>query len=158
MNTVILMGRLTKQPELKRTNSDIPNCQFTVAVNRKFKNQQTGQYDADFINCVAWRQTAEIITKYFRKGHRILLEGSMQTRNYDDKNGVKHYITEVVVDTVHFVENKNDNQQQDNNYQQNYDNQQYQKPVNQMPYSSQQQDNPFVDAPDFSISSDDLPF
>lgn len=86
------------------------SCRFTVAVNRKFKNEQTGEYDADFITCTAWRQTAEFITQYFSKGKLILIEGSLRNNNYQDKNhpDVTHYNTDVQVDNVEFVGSKNE--------------------------------------------------
>ena len=103
MNKVELVGRLTKDPEVKLTSSQTQYCNFTVAVDRRFKDAN-GQRQADFINCVAWRQTAVFIQKYFRKGNRIGLVGSIQTRSYDDQNGQKKFITEVVVDEAEFVE------------------------------------------------------
>lgn len=105
MNKSILIGRLTKTPELKTTASGTSVCSFTIAVNRRFKNAD-GNYDADFINCVAWRQQAEFICKHFVKGSGIALCGSIQTRAYDKDNGDKVYITEVVVDEVNFVGDK----------------------------------------------------
>lgn len=105
MNKVILMGRLTRDPELRYTPSQIATCSFSVAVDRAYKSQD-GTTQADFINCVAWRQTAEFICKYFAKGARILLSGAIQTRTYDDKEGQKRYVTEVVVDNVEFCESK----------------------------------------------------
>jgi len=103
MNKVELVGRLTKDPEVKLTSSQTQYCNFTVAVDRRFKDAN-GQRQADFINCVAWRQTAVFIQKYFHKGNRIGLVGSIQTRSYDDQNGQKRFITEVVVDEAEFVE------------------------------------------------------
>lgn len=109
MNKVMLVGRLTKDPELKLTTNQTQYCQFTVAVDRRFKDAN-GQRQADFINCLAWKQTAVFIQKYFKKGARIGLCGSIQTRNYDDQNGQKHFLTEVVVEEAEFVEStaKND--------------------------------------------------
>jgi single-strand DNA-binding protein len=104
MNKAILVGRLTRDPELRTTGSGVSVCSFTIAINRRFRNAE-GNYDADFINCVAWRQQAELISKYFAKGRMIGVVGSIQTRNYD-KDGQKVYITEVVVDEVDFVESK----------------------------------------------------
>lgn len=101
LNKSILVGRLTKDPELKTTGNGISVCTFTIAVNRRFKNAD-GNYDADFINCVAWRNTAEFLVKYFEKGSMIAVAGSIQTRNYE-KDGHKVYITEVVADEVNFV-------------------------------------------------------
>ena len=103
MNKVELVGRLTKDPEIKLTTNQTQFCNFTVAVDRRFKDQN-GQRQADFINCVAWRQTAVFIQKYFRKGNRIGLVGSIQTRSYDDQSGQKKFITEVVIDEAEFVE------------------------------------------------------
>lgn len=116
MNKVILMGRLTKDPELRQTPNGISSCRFSIAVNRNFKNQQTGQYDADFINCIAWRQTAEFISKYFRKGQMITLDGTLRTGSYQDKNhsDVTHYTTDVYVDNAEFCGNKSDNSNQTN--------------------------------------------
>lgn len=108
MNKVELIGRLTKTPELKTTASGIDYCNFTVAVNRRFKNAN-GDYEADFINCVAWRQQADFICKYFNKGDMIGLVGSIQTRNYDKDDGTKVYVTEVVVEEVHFCGSKASN-------------------------------------------------
>ncbi len=104
MNKAILVGRLTKDPELRTTGSGVSVCSFTIAVSRRFKNAEGG-YDADFINCVAWRQQAEFVAKYFTKGRMIGLCGSIQTRNYD-KDGQRVYITEVVADEISFVESK----------------------------------------------------
>ena len=103
MNKVELVGRLTKDPEVKLTSNQTQFCNFTIAVDRRFKDAN-GQRQADFINCVAWRQTAVFIQKYFRKGSRIGVVGSIQTRSYDDQNGQKKFITEVVVDEAEFVE------------------------------------------------------
>ena len=108
MNKAILVGRLTRDPELKSTANGTNVCSFSVAVNRRYKNAE-GNYDADFINCTAWRQTAEFVSKYFTKGRMIGVVGSIQTRNYDDKDGKKVYVTEVAADEVHFVESKGGN-------------------------------------------------
>ena len=106
-----MIGRLTADPELRQTQSGIASCRFTVAVNRRFKNENTGEYDADFISCQAWRQTAEFVSKYFSKGKMIALEGTLRTGKYQDKNhsDVTHYTTDVFVDNVEFVGGKNDN-------------------------------------------------
>ena len=105
MNRVILMGRLVRDVEQRTTQSGLSTCSFTVAVDRKYKGAD-GQKQTDFINCVAWRQTAEFICKYFSKGNRILLNGSIQTRTWDDQDGKKHYATEVLVEDVEFCESK----------------------------------------------------
>ena len=103
MNKAILVGRLTRDPELRTTANGTSVCTFSIAVNRRFKNAEGG-YDADFINCVAWRQQAEFMAKYFAKGRMVGVVGSIQTRNYDNKEGQKVYVTEVAVDEVHFVD------------------------------------------------------
>ena len=100
MNKVQLVGRLTRDPELRTTGNGVSVCSFTVAVNRRFRNAQ-GEYEADFINCVAWRQSAELLAKYFAKGRMVGLVGSIQTRNYE-KDGQRVYVTEVVADEVSF--------------------------------------------------------
>ena len=114
MNKVVLVGRLTADPELRQTQSGIASCRFTVAVNRRYKNESTGEYDADFISCQAWRQTAEFISKYFSKGKMIALEGSLRTGKYTDKNhsDVTHYTTDVYVDNVEFCGDKGSGQAQ----------------------------------------------
>ena len=106
LNKVVLSGRLTADVELKSTQSGVSVCSFTLAVNRrtgKDKEQQT-----DFINCQAWRQTAEFISKYFKKGSALCIVGSIQTRSWNDQNGNKRFATEVVVDEAMFVDGKND--------------------------------------------------
>ena len=110
MNKVMLIGRLTADPELRQTQSGVASCQFTVAVNRKFADKNTGERQADFIRCQAWRQTAEFVGKYFSKGKMIALEGSLRTGSYTDKNqsDVTHYTTDVFVDAVEFCGGKND--------------------------------------------------
>ena len=111
MNKVIITGRLTADPELRQTQSGIASCRFTVAVDRKFADKETGERQADFITCVAWRQTAEFLSKYFNKGKMICVEGNLRTGSYQDKNhgDVTHYTTEVYVDNVEFCGGKNDN-------------------------------------------------
>lgn len=106
MNKVELVGRLTKEPEVKLTSNQTEYCNFTVAVDRKFKDKD-GKRQTDFIICVAWKQTAVFIQKYFHKGSRIGLTGSIQTRTFDDNEGRTVYVTEVVVDDVEFVESAN---------------------------------------------------
>lgn len=108
LNKVILGGRLTADPELKQTPSGVAVCSFTLAINRKFSKD--GQQEADFINCQAWRQTAEFINRYFRKGSSICITGSIQTRSWQDQNGQKRFATDVVVDEAMFVDGKNDAQ------------------------------------------------
>ena len=105
MNKVILMGRLTRDPETRYTQgNNTAVCSFSLAVNRRYK--QEGQPDADFINVTAWAKTAEFVSKYFTKGQQVGVIGRMQTRNYDDKDGKKVYVTEVVAEEVYFADSK----------------------------------------------------
>ncbi len=110
MNKWCGIGRLTKEPEVKNTSNQIAVCKFTVAIDRKFKDKD-GQKQTDFINCVAWRQTATFISSYFHKGSKIAVVGSIQTRTFDGDDGRRQYITEVVVDEADFVESKNNSSQ-----------------------------------------------
>lgn len=105
MNKIILMGRLTKDPEVKYTNNGKAVAQFTLAVNRPIKNAE-GNYEADFINIVAWNQTAEVVGNYVHKGQRLLVEGRLQIRTYDAKDGSKRYATEVIASNIEFIEKK----------------------------------------------------
>lgn len=105
LNRVILMGRITHELEVRQTPNGVSALTFTVAVDRNFKNQN-GEYEADFITCVAWRQTAEFIGRYFGKGRMIALEGQLRSRTYEDKNGTRHYVTEVFADSVSFTGEK----------------------------------------------------
>ena len=119
LNRVILMGRITHELEVKQTSSGISALTFSIAVDRNYKNQN-GEYDTDFISCVAWRQTAEFIAKFFGKGKMIAVEGQLRPRTYDDKNGVKHYVTEVYVDSASFTGEKKDAQSGFSNGASNY--------------------------------------
>lgn len=110
INKVVLVGRITKSPELKMTQSNIPFVNFTIAVNRPFKDDK-GETQADFIQSIVWRRQAENTARFVKKGDLIGVEGRIQTRNYEDDNGRTIYITEVVCDSVAFLEKK-----QDNNY------------------------------------------
>ena len=107
-NKVIIGGRLTADVELKVTQSGISVCTFDIAVNRKVAKDQPQK--SDFITCQAWRQTAEFVSRYFKKGSSICVVGSLQKREWEDKNGNKRYSTEVMVDEVLFVDSKNDSQ------------------------------------------------
>lgn len=110
MNKIILAGRLTKDPELRTTPNGVSVCSFTIAVNRRFKNAD-GEYEADFINCVAWRQSAEYLCKYQTKGDMVGVVGSIQTRNYE-KDGQRIYITEVAADEIYsFGKSNKENEQ-----------------------------------------------
>lgn len=114
INKVILGGRLTNDPELRQTANGVPVLSFTIAVNRRFQSKSTdengqpmqAQQQSDFINCVAWRQSAEFISRYFRKGSSICITGSIQTRSYTDQQGQKRYATDVQVDEAYFVDAK----------------------------------------------------
>lgn len=108
LNKVILAGRLTSDVELKQTTSGVSVCSFTLAINRKFS--ANGQQQTDFIQCQAWRQTAEFISKYFKKGSALCISGSIQVRSWTDNNNQKRYATEVVAEEAMFVDGKNDSQ------------------------------------------------
>ncbi|MBQ7125416.1 MAG: single-stranded DNA-binding protein [Clostridia bacterium] len=108
-NKVILGGRLTADPELKQTQSGIAVCSFTVAVGRRYQSKAgEAQVQADFINVVAWRQQAEFITRFFRKGSSVCIVGQIQTRSWTDNQNQKRYATEVIADEIHFVDSKGD--------------------------------------------------
>lgn len=102
LNSVILMGRLTADPELRSTQNGTSVSQFSLAVDRDFVKQGE-ERQTDFISCVAWKQTAEFISKHFGKGSMLAVTGRLQSRTFDDKNGVKHYVTEVIVDKASFT-------------------------------------------------------
>ena len=106
MNKILLIGRLTKDPELRYTQGGAAVASFTLAVNRSFTNQN-GEREADFINCVAWKKAAEFVSQYFKKGQQMTLEGRLQVRSYDDNNGQRRWVTEVVTEKVEFVGSKN---------------------------------------------------
>ena len=103
LNKVILMGHMTADPELKQTTSGISVCSFSIGVNRRYSKADQGQQSVDFINIVSWRQQAEFVSRYFKKGSSIIVCGSLQTRNWTDNQGQKRYATEVVADEVSFV-------------------------------------------------------
>ena len=136
INRVVLVGRLTKDPVLRKTANGASVVSFTVACTRRFK--QEGQPDADFINTVAWNKTADIVSQYTHKGSLVGVEGRIQTRSYDDKDGKRVYVTEVVADSVQFPEQGS--------------NQGYQSD-NDKSYS-----NDFTSSSTLDIASDDLPF
>lgn len=104
LNKVILMGRLTRDPEFRQTTSGVPVCRITVAVDRPYRKDQEKQ--ADFINVTCWRNTAEFVSRYFNKGKMIIVEGSLRNNDYTDNNGVKHYSMDVQADNVSFGESK----------------------------------------------------
>ena len=161
MNRVVLVGRLTKDPELKRTTADIPVVQFTLAVDRQFSNQ-SGERQADFISCVVWRQPAENLAKYQHKGSMIAVEGRLQVRTYEDAGGVKRYVTEVVCDQIQFLE-KIGNREGGYNDVNTYDiPSQAPKQISNDHYSydnSKDDNDPFKNINELSsISDDDVPF
>ena len=139
MNKVELIGRLTHDVEMRQTPNGVSLARFSIAVTRRFKNSN-GEYDADFINCVAWRQTGEFIEKHFQKGGMIAVVGSIQSRSWDGNDGKKQYATEVVVDEVYFTGAKK----------QNNNNQQQTPPQDNSDYYSDP-DFPELDYPDESV-------
>ena len=155
INRVILVGRLTKDPELRTTPSGSKVCQYTLAVNRTRKAD--GQPEADFINCVSWNKTAELMNQYLSKGALIGIEGRIQTRNYDNQSGQKVYVTEIITDSVQFLESKGNTAQNQNKPQ----NQAYTEPKTkpqeqQVQYEVNLTAQAEMDTLD--IASDDLPF
>ena len=106
LNRIILMGRLVADPELRQTPNGISVASFRIAVDRNYQSRSSGERQADFISCVAWRQTGEFISRYFQKGRMIALEGSLQTRSYEDKTGAKRTAYEVVVDQAYFADSR----------------------------------------------------
>ena len=115
LNHIVIMGRLTRDPELRYTSANIPVASFSVAVDRDFGRGENGERQTDFINCVAWRQTGEFVSKYFQKGSMIVVSGRLQIRDYTDRDGNKRSAAEVVADNVYFGESK---RRDDNGYQQ----------------------------------------
>lgn len=119
LNTITIMGRLTRSPELKTTPSGASVTNFTLAVERDFKNKETGERETDFIDCTAWRGTADFVTRYFTKGSMAVVSGRLQFREYTDKDGNKRRAAEVVAENVYFGESNNGNRGAENgdNYQ-----------------------------------------
>ncbi len=164
INRVILVGRITKDPELRKTQSGISTVSFTVACNRRYSSQGQEQ-QADFINCVAWRQTADYMANYVKKGALLGVEGRIQTRNYEDQTGKRVYVTEVVCDNVQTLVRSNSegsNSGYSNNYNSGYQGgSSYQSaPTDNSGYTPDTQsgfDNDFSTAT-LDIASDDLPF
>lgn len=149
INKVILVGRLTRDPELRKTQSSTSVCQFSLAVSRRVSRNSPQQQEADFINCVAWNQTAELLCQYMHKGSQIGVEGRIQTRNYDDPRtpGRKVYVTEVVCENITFLESRSASENR-GNMMPDYGNGYY-------------PDNSYDDmagSPTLNVSSDDLPF
>jgi single-strand DNA-binding protein len=153
INRVVLAGRLVKDPVLRKTANGASIVSFTVACTRRFK--QEGQPDADFINTVAWNKTADIVHQYTHKGSLVGVEGRIQTRSYDDQSGKRVYVTEVVADSVQFLESKSAaaSNANSNVYVPEANNQSYQSDNS----SSQSYSNDFTSST-LDIASDDLPF
>ena len=116
LNKIFIMGRLTKDPELKRTQTGTPVVAFSLAVDRDFKDKSTGERATDFISCVAWRQSAEFISRYFTKGRMAVVEGRLQTRDWTDKDGNKRRSTEVIVDSIYFGDSKRETENASGGY------------------------------------------
>ena len=106
LNHITIMGRLTRDPELRRTGSGIAVASFTVAVDRDYSGKDNGEKETDFIECVAWRQTGEFVSKYFTKGRMIVVDGRLQIRGWSDKDGNKRRTAEIVADNVYFGDSK----------------------------------------------------
>ena len=155
INRVVLVGRLTRDVEVRKTGSNLSVATFTVACDRRFSNGQEGQQSADFISCVAWRQTADFLAQYAKKGTLVGVEGRIQTRNYKDKDGKTVYVTEVVADNVQLLSSKSSTSTSTSTS--------YNSalstftPSVEPDYSSNAMDD-FSSAPSLDISSDDLPF
>ena len=142
INNVVLVGRLTRDPELKRTQSNISYVRFTIAVNRSFVDQ-SGERQADFINCIAWRNQADNLARFMRRGSLIGIEGRIQTGSYEADHGTV-WTTDVVADSIQFLESKS--QQQDNQ------SQQYSQP------RQEKSNDDFYEASHSIVADDDLPF
>ena len=116
LNHITIMGRLTRDPELRRTNSGVAVASFTVAVDRDFSDKQSGEKKTDFLDCVAWRQTGEFVSKYFAKGRMIVVDGRLEMRDWTDKEGNKHRSAEINVANAYFGDSKRDGDSGSNNY------------------------------------------
>lgn len=116
LNHIVIMGRLTRDPELRRTGSGIAVASFSVAVDRDFGGRDGGERETDFIDCVAWRQTGEFVSKYFTKGSMIVVSGRLQIRSWTDKDGNKRRTAEVVADNVYFGDSKRSSESGNNTY------------------------------------------
>jgi single-strand DNA-binding protein len=148
LNRVVLVGRLTKDPELKFTPSGVAVANFTLAVNRNFKNAQ-GETEADFINCTVWRKPAENVANYLKKGSLAGVDGKIQTRNFEGQDGKRVFITEVVAESVQFLEPKGQSTNQSSNQNNNQGSNNY----------TRVDDDPFAnDGKPIDISDSDLPF
>lgn len=155
LNRIVLVGRLTKDPELKYTPNGIAVCSLTLAVNRPFSNQQ-GEREADFINCVIWRKPAENAAKFLKKGSLAGVDGRLQTRSYENSQGQRVYVTEVMAESIQFLEPKSKNHTQENQHQHNNS---YNGTYN---YGAEEPNNysadPFANDSQGAIDDDGLPF
>ena len=151
INNVVLVGRLTRDPELKFTNNGSAVATFNLAVNRNFTNQ-SGEREADFVNCVIWRKPAETLANYAKKGTLLGVVGRIQTRNYENQQGQRVYVTEVVCDNFQLLEPKKDNQQQNN---QSF-HQDSMPGIDKRGFNNDS--DPFGSSSQIDISNDDLPF
>ena len=157
INRAVLTGRLTKDPELRTTQSGLSVAAFNLAVDRQYSNSKGGR-DTDFISCVIWRKSAENFCNFTSKGSLVGIDGRIQTRNYDDKDGKRVYVTEVVVDNFALLESKKDRQNNNNGNNINNHSGNYSKNNNSANYGNNNQD-PFNNPGDtIDISDDDLPF
>ena len=156
INRAVLVGRLTNGPELKYTGSGVAVATFTVAVNRQFTNSQ-GEREADFIRCQMWRKAAENFCNFTRKGSLVGIDGRIQTRSYDNQQGTRVYVTEVVAENFSLLESKNSNQNEqfEQNRPQN-NGQNYQNKQNGQSVPNRNPNDPFNSMPE--IKDDDLPF
>ena len=152
INRVVLVGRLTKDPEIRYTSSNIAFTRFTIAVNRTYSGP-SGEREADFIQCIAWRRQAENVARFVSKGSLVGVEGRIQTGSYDDKDGVRKYTTDVVCDSVQFLEPKSDDSR-NNDYDEPVEPRRYQDNDN---YQERQQERK-QNTPRIDVSEDDLPF
>ena len=143
MNRAILIGRLTKNPELRTTSNGNNICNFSIAVTRNYKNTD-GEYEADFINCIAFKKTGELINQYCSKGNQLAVEGRIQTGSFTDKNGVKRYTTDIAVDKVTFLEKKNA-QKNENTVQKETENTVEKDPFEEFGEQVSLDDNEFLD-------------
>ena len=138
LNHITIMGRLTRDPELRRTGSGVAVTTFTLAVDRDFGKNENGEKETDFIDCVAWRNTGEFVSNYFAKGRMAVVSGRLQIRSWNDKDGNKRRTAEVVADNVYFGESRNDSQTQSNT--QNTD---FAMPNNFAPITTEDEGLPF---------------
>lgn len=159
LNHIVIMGRLTRDPELRRTGSGVAVTSFSVAVDRDFSNKESGERETDFIDCVAWRSTGEFVAKYFQKGSMAVVSGRLQMRSWTDKEGNKRRSAEVVADNVYFGDSKRDGAAP-GGFDQSAPS--YAAPFGSSPYTAPaQQSAPAAPASDFSMlegDDDQLPF